>query len=248
MSLIDDKADVRRPGNGRPSRRCGPAREEPNGQVQRDWVRRDLYVAAVCDALDAFGYAQQAMHQRVRPLDPDNCTMFGRARTIRWMETNYVVQEDPYGLEIEAVDSLRPGQVVVHSTDYSEGNALWGGLMSAAAQRNGVAGCICDGAIRDCQRIQKMKFPVFHAGIRPVDSKGRGRVMAIDVPVRCGEVLVHPYDLVFADPDGVVVIPRKIEDRAMRLAAETVRKENTSRKKLLLGCTLREVFDKYGVL
>jgi len=164
------------------------------------------------------------------------------------METECVAAEDPYGLEIEAVDSLRAGQVVVHSTDHGQGNALWGGLMSAAAQRNGVVGCICDGAIRDCRRIQELGFPVFHAGVRPVDSKGRGRVMALDVPIRCGDVLVQPDDLVFADLDGVVVIPRQVEDQAMRLAAETVRKEDTSRKALLAGDTLREVFNRHGVL
>jgi len=248
MSLITEKTDLRRPGNGHPSRKLEPARQDADDPARCEWIRRNLYVAAVCDVLDGLGYPQQAMHQRVRPLDLAHCTLVGRARTIRWMEANYVVTADPYGLEIEAVDSLGPGQVVVHSTDYSEGNALWGGLMSAAAQRNGVAGCICDGAIRDCRRIQKLKFPVFHAGIRPVDSKGRGRVMAVDVPVRCGEVLVQPHDLVFADPDGVVVIPRQVEDQALRLAAETVRKEDTSRKELLAGSTLREVFDKYGVL
>ena len=48
-----------------------------------------------------------------------NCGFVGRARTLRWMETDYVVEDDPYGLEIEAVDSLRPGDVVVHSTDRS---------------------------------------------------------------------------------------------------------------------------------
>jgi 4-hydroxy-4-methyl-2-oxoglutarate aldolase len=46
---------------------------------------------------------QQAMHQRLRPLDPDNCVIIGRARTFRWMETDYVVEEDPYGLEIDAM-------------------------------------------------------------------------------------------------------------------------------------------------
>jgi regulator of RNase E activity RraA len=93
-----------------------------------------------------------------------------------------------------------------------------------------------------------MGFPVFQAGIRPVDSKGRGRVMAYDVPVRCGDVLVHPGELVFADFDGVVVIPRQIEDEVMKLASGKVGKENASRRELLKGKRLRDVFDRYGVL
>jgi regulator of RNase E activity RraA len=72
--------------------------------------------------------------------------------------------------------------------------------------------------------------------------------MAYDVPVRCGDVLVEPGELVFADFDGVVVIPRKIEDKVMKLAAGKVGKENSSRRELLKGKRLREVFDRYGVL
>jgi regulator of RNase E activity RraA len=94
----------------------------------------------------------------------------------------------------------------------------------------------------------KMGFPVFYQGIRPLDSKGRGRVMAYDVPVKCGEVLVHPGELVFTDFDGVVVVPRGVEDQVLRLAAEKASKENDSRRDLLNGDTLRAVFDRYGVL
>lgn len=211
-------------------------------------IREHLYTAAVSDVLDGLGHMNQAMHHRVRPLDRENCVIVGRAKTFRWMETDYVVEEDPYGLEIEAMDSLKPGDVAVHSTDASFTNAPWGELMTTLAKRNGATGCVCDGLIRDCQKITKLNFPVFHVGVRPVDSKGRGRVMAYDVPVRCGEVLVNPGDLIFADFDGVVVIPKQIEKKVIRLAMEKVGKENASRRELLKGRTLRDVFDEYGVL
>jgi 4-hydroxy-4-methyl-2-oxoglutarate aldolase len=93
-----------------------------------------------------------------------------------------------------------------------------------------------------------MGFPVFFAGIRPVDSKGRGRVMAYDVPIRCGDVLVQTGELVYSDFDGVVVVPRDVEDTALSLAYEKLHKENLSRRDLLAGHTLRQVFDEYGVL
>jgi 4-hydroxy-4-methyl-2-oxoglutarate aldolase len=220
----------------------------PDDRQRRDWIRENLHVPAVCDILDDLGYRQQAMHQRLRPLDPENCSIVGRARTFRWMETDYVVEDDPYGLEIDAMDSLKPGDVAVHSSDPGGTNAPWGELMSTLAKRNGAVGCICDSLIRDCRQIMKMGFPIFQAGIRPVDSKGRGRVMAYDVPVRCGDVLVRPGELVFADFDGVVVIPREIEDEALRLAAEKIGKENATRRELLKGRSLREVFDEFGVL
>jgi regulator of RNase E activity RraA len=188
------------------------------------------------------------MHQRLRPLDPENCVIVGRARTFRWMETDYVVEEDPYGLEITAMDSLKPDDVVVHSTDHGSTNAPWGELMSTVAKRRGAVGCICDSMIRDCRRIMEMHFPVFMAGIRPLDSMGRGRVMAYDVPVRCGNVLVHPGELVFSDYDGIVVIPRAIEDEVLLRAAEKAGKESSSRQELMAGRSLREVYDTYGVL
>jgi regulator of RNase E activity RraA len=164
------------------------------------------------------------------------------------MEIDYVVEEDPYGLEIAAVDSLRPGDVVVHSTDHAGTNAPWGELLSTVAQRNGAVGCICDSQIRDCVRIIEMGFPVYYAGIRPLDSMGRGRVMAYDVPVRCGEVLVRPGELVFADFDGIVVVPGQVEEQVLQLAREKAGKESLTRRDLLAGKTLREVYDTYRVL
>jgi 4-hydroxy-4-methyl-2-oxoglutarate aldolase len=213
-------------------------------------LREQCYVAAVCDVLDSLGLRHQAMHQRLRPLLPDRnaCGFAGRARTFRWMDTDSIDEEDPYGLEIEAIDSLRPGDVAVHSTDYPGTNAPWGELMSTAAQRRGAVGCVCDSQIRDCIKIIALGFPVYYAGIRPLDSMGRGRVMAYDVPIRCGEVLVNSGDVIFADFDGVVVIPRDMERRVCELACEKATKESLSRRELMAGRTLRQVFDQYGVV
>ncbi len=214
------------------------------------FVQEHLYVPAVCDILDELGLRDQAMHQRLRPLLPDirKCGFIGRARTARWMETDYIDEADPYGMEIRLIDSLKPGDVVVHSTDYAAGNAPWGELMSTVAQRNGAVGCVCDSQIRDCVKIIELGFPVYYTGIKAVDSMGRGKVMTYDVPVRCGEVLVHPGELVYADYDGLVVIPRDVEAQVIELAREKVGKETQSRQDLLAGKSLREVYDTYGVL
>jgi regulator of RNase E activity RraA len=146
------------------------------------------------------------------------------------------------------MDSLRPNEVVIHSTDYGGTNAPWGELMSTIAKRRGTAGCVCDSQIRDCVKIIEMGFPVFYAGIRPLDSKGRAIVEAYDVPVRCGEVLVNPGEIVYADFDGVVIIPKAAEDEVFEKALEKVQRENLSRKELLQGKSLREVYDKYKSL
>ncbi|HEX7905494.1 MAG TPA: RraA family protein [Chitinophagaceae bacterium] len=214
-----------------------------------DFIKEHLYVAVVCDILDELGYPNQAMHQRLRPLLPDmkNCGFIGRARTFRWMEMNHI-PDDPYGLEIEAMDSLQKHDVVVHSTDHAGTNAPWGELMSTIAKRNGAAGCVCDSQVRDCVRIIEMEFPVFYAGIRPLDSKGRALVTAYDVPVRCGNVLVYPGDIIYADFDGIVVVPKAVELDVFDKAQQKSHNENLSRKELLEGKSLREVYDKYQSL
>jgi regulator of RNase E activity RraA len=72
--------------------------------------------------------------------------------------------------------------------------------------------------------------------------------MAMDLPVRCGDVLVYPGDLIFADHDGIVVIPQGQVQQVLKLAQEKMEKENHTRNDLLQGKTLREVYDHYGVL
>jgi regulator of RNase E activity RraA len=112
----------------------------------------------------------------------------------------------------------------------------------------GAVGCVCDSEIRDCLGIIELAFPVHHAGIRPLDSIGRGWLMACDVPVRCGEVLEHPGDTIFADFDGIVVIPRGQLAAVVGLACEKAGKESLSRQELKAGRSLREAFDRSGSL
>lgn len=214
-----------------------------------NFIKENLYVPVVCDILDDLGYRNQAMHHRLRPLLPDmmNCGFTGRARTFRWVNTDHIA-DDPYGLEIEAMDSLKRFDVAVHSTDHAGTNAPWGELMSTVAKRNGAVGCVCDSQIRDCVKIIEMGFSVYYSGIRPLDSKGRAMVIAYDVPVRCGEVLVRPGDIVYADFDGIVVIPKEVETEVIEKAKEKGHRENLSRKELLRGSSLRAVYDKYHAL
>jgi regulator of RNase E activity RraA len=93
-----------------------------------------------------------------------------------------------------------------------------------------------------------MGFPVYFSGIRALDSKGRGRVQAYDVPITCGEVLVHPQDIIFADFDGIVVIPTAIAGEVFELARLKSTTEKSVRDELKRGKSLREVYETYKVL
>ena len=209
-------------------------------------VQKNLYTAVLSDALDELGIREQAMREYIRPLSPDY-VFAGWARTILCMDLHHV-SEEPYKLEIEAIDSLLPGEVAVISTGHSLRNAPWGELLSTAAMTRGARGAVIDGLVRDVKKIFSLGFPVFATGIKPVDSRGRGEVVDYNVPVECGGVVVKPGDLIVADYDGVVAIPADAVQEAIRIATEKVNRENQTRKELMEGVYLRDVYNKYGVL
>jgi 4-hydroxy-4-methyl-2-oxoglutarate aldolase len=210
-------------------------------------ARKQLYTAVLSDVLDSLGYRQQAMTPAIRPLD-DTLVMCGRARTALYREVFHIAKGNPYELEIALIDDLKPGDVAVMACGGSPRIAPWGELLSTAARARKAAGCLTDGLTRDVRYIRKMKFPVFHGGIGPLDSNGRGEVAAIDVPVEVAGVHIEPGDLVFGDVDGVVVVPRKIEVKALALAFKKVASENTVRAELKRGDRLRAVFARHGIL
>jgi 4-hydroxy-4-methyl-2-oxoglutarate aldolase len=211
-------------------------------------ARRKLFVSVVSDTLDGLGYRDQAMTAHIRPLD-DSLVMLGRARTGVYREVYHVAAgENPYELEIALIDDLKPGEVVVLACGGSPRIAPWGELLSTASKARKAAGCVTDGLTRDIRAIRAMKFPVFHGGIGPLDSKGRGQVAAIGVPVEIAGVHIEPGDLVFGDADGVIAIPRKIEEKVLTAALEKVSGENRTRDALRKGEKLKDVFERYGIL
>lgn len=212
-------------------------------------LKQDLYAAVLSDVLDSFGLMNQAMRPFIRPLD-DTKVLFGRARTGLYMNAYSVSEgENPYEIEIALVDDLKPGDVaVLDCGGPTERIAPWGELLSTASAKRGAAGCVIDGLVRDVRLIREMQFPVFHGGIGPLDTKGRAKMMARDVPISCGGVAVSSGDLVFGDADGVVVIPQAIAPKVIEAAIAKVKSENVTRDELNRGLLLGEVYRKYGVL
>jgi len=219
----------------------------PNHDLELcSFVEQNLYTAVVSDSLDQVGARHQAMREYLRPVHP-GCRFAGWARTISCSDI-YHIPADPYSLEIEAVDSLLPGEIAVVGTGKSTRNAPWGELLSTASRARGARGAIIDGLVRDVRKIEELGFPVFAAGVKPVDSMGRGIVTAYNVPVECGEVTVNAGDFVFADFDGVIVVSCAMVREVIELAVDKVRRENDSRAELMQGAFLRDVFAKYQVL
>lgn len=211
-------------------------------------IRSTLFTAVLSDCLDQVGIMDQALPSAIRPLD-ESLVMVGRARTAAFMEVYHVPPgSNPYELEIALIDSLQQDEIPVFACSNPARIAPWGELLSTASKVRGAGGALMDGCVRDIKAIRAMTFPVFHQGIAPLDSKGRGKIMAIDVPIRCGGVKVETGDLVFGDADGVVVIPKAVEERVIELAFEKVTGERNTLRDLQRGDKLADVFARYGIL
>lgn len=219
---------------------------ETNATITLAKMRECFYSAVVCDALDAVGLKNQSPRVPLKPQTVQG-VLIGRAKTTLWAD---MAHEDPspYELELLAVDAARPDDVIIAAAGGTMRSGLWGELLSTAARRSGCVGVIVDGAVRDVARMRQMGFPVWARGTSLYDSKDRNRVIDVDVPVEIDGVTFSPGDLVVADEDGIVVVPRRVEDEVVRRAWEKVHAENVVRDAIAGGMTARDVFKKYGVL
>lgn len=210
-------------------------------------MRDALSVPLVCDALDAEGLPRQSPRVPLRPLTVPHRTLVGRCKTTLWADMAHS-DPRPYELELRAVDSCRPDDVLICAAGGSMRSGIWGELLSTAARNAGCVGVVVDGAVRDVARMRAMELPVFARGTCPYDSKDRQRVIDLDVPVEIDGVAFHPGDLVFADEDGVVVVPARVELAVVGRAWQKAHAENEVRDAIRGGLGAAEAFSKYGVL
>lgn len=211
-----------------------------------DKMEKELFTAVICDVLDDLGYRNQSMTGQIRPIQ-QFASLAGRARTILAADV-YTKPDAPYEMEIEAVDSVAKNEVIVTATNHSATNAFWGELLSTYAMLKGARGAIIDGCSRDIKRISEMGFKLFTAGFNPLDSKGRCIVIDYNCEINCGGVIVRPNDMVFADIDGIVVIPREVENEVIERSLKKVSMENVFLKDLHNGYSLKEAFKRNGIL
>lgn len=209
-------------------------------------LQAKLYTAVISDVLDAMGLRDQVMRADLNALQ-EGSVVAGRARTLLAVDY-YERLEQPYATELEFIETLVPGDLVVAGTNQSTQNGLWGELLSTASKVRGARGAIVDGFIRDVRKIKQLGFPLWCTGTKPVDSAGRGLTLAYDCTVKCGGVLVHPGDVVFGDEDGVVVIPQGVVSQVVKTALDKVEAEDATRNALRDGMPFSEVFEKFGVL
>jgi regulator of RNase E activity RraA len=214
-------------------------------------LREELFTAVLGDVLDSFGLLNQFFPPEIRPLRPD-MKVVGRAMPVQVGDCggSYVAYRDehqPFGLMFQALDDLRAGEIYVATG--GSAYAMWGELMTTRARQLTASGAIIDGYCRDSTALLSAEFAVFARGPYGQDQGARGRVIDYRCQVQLSNgVRVHPGELVVADLDGALVVPRDHEEQVIAGALEKVRREDLVRKALQQGMSATEAFNTYHVM
>ncbi|WP_042880230.1 RraA family protein [Cupriavidus necator] len=192
-----------------------------------------LDTPGVSDAMDKLGLHGQALG--IMPLADYTKVVVGPAFTVK-----YVPASVPPGTVGDFIDDVAEGDVVVIDNDGRTDCTVWGDIMTQYAGLRGIAGTVIDGVCRDVSKALGDNYPLFTAGRFMRTGKDRVQVESVNTTVGIGTVRVASRDIVVADANGVVIVPR---GRA-RDVAETARKiedtESRIREQLAQGKTLGE--------
>lgn len=214
-------------------------------QALFEQIKAELYTPVVGDILDGMGYYHQFLPQAIQPAR-EGMKLVGRAMPVLMIDV-YGPQKKPFGLLTEALDQLEEGDVYLCSGGEMR-CAYWGELLTATARTRKAAGAVVNGFHRDTPQMLAQNWPVFSRGRFAQDSSVRTQVVDYRCPIEVGGVHIDPGDLVFADIDGVLIIPRKVESAVIEQALEKARGEKVVRKAIEGGMTATEAFAKYGIL
>ncbi len=213
-----------------------------------EFMEKHFYADALSDILDEMEYSECAVSpfSGIKPLY-GQAVCAGRIRTALNAPLKIGI-DNPYKTAIELLDSLKPGEVAVCSSDKPLETGIMGELSATSMRSHGGRGCIVDGYTRDARKIIRQQFPVFARGTSPIDTRNRAAMVDYDCPVVCGGRRVVSGQIVFADLDGIVFIPRDIEMEVIYEAAKRVKVETEIRGKLKAGALLSDMWEEYGVL
>ncbi|KAJ5086500.1 hypothetical protein NUU61_007807 [Penicillium alfredii] len=221
----------------------GPSHRNHQKQSSEDQELSALFANSdtpgVSDALDKLGIPGQAFN--IMPLTDSKKVTVGPAFTVR-----YVPASEPPGSVGDFIDDVAIGDVVVIDNGGRTDCTVWGDIMTQYAGLRGIAGTVIDGVCRDVNRAIEDKYPMFSSGRWMRTGKDRVQVGGVNEPIGIGNVRVQPRDIVVADANGVVIVPR---DRAQEVA-EVVRKIEESEEYIRAfingGASLTEARVKVG--
>lgn len=201
-----------------------------------DRLRR-LDSCAVSDALDTLGLPGATTG--VGPLWAVPTAVAGRVRTV--LAGPRVSGQPAQHIAAAAIEAAGPGDVLIIANSGRVDVSSWGGILTLAAGRRGIAGVVIDGACRDIAESEEHRFPVFGRAVVPVSARGRIVQLAMEEPVEFAGTTVHPDDLVLADRNGVVFVPAAEVDRVLGLAERIVARESAMADAVRSGQPVTEV-------
>ncbi len=207
---------------------------------------RRVEVASVSDALEQLSGKRMYMSHRMQPIFTAKFAGFARTVQLKKDEGN----NDPAALSgmLAAIDEGGADSVYVMVVEDGRDIAGMGGLMGTAMAARGFAGAVIDGGVRDVAYLRKIGFAVFSTGIVPSTSVHHYRFAAAQVPVSCDGVTVNPGDIVAADSDGVVVVPKQMAPQVLELAQQMDFKEHSMYPEIERLKSIQEAVKKFGRL
>lgn len=208
-------------------------------------IKSELYTPVLGDILDELGLYHQFLPQPIQPLKED-MKIVGRAMPVVMIDV-YGSQEEPFGLLTEALDQLQENDIYIAQGGHMR-CAYWGEILTATSKYRKAAGAVINGFIRDTPQVLSQDFPVFCRGRYAQDSSVRTKVVDYRCPIDMDGVWIEPGDLVFGDMDGVLIIPKKVEQEVIKKALEKARSEKLVRKEIENGLSSTDAFKKYGIL
>jgi regulator of RNase E activity RraA len=208
---------------------------------------RALYLPAVADALYELGLPEQVLPTYLKPLFPDK-RVVGVAFTVEGRELpnlgwdEGIVRMRSY---LDVFERLQPDDVLVSATPTGR-VGHFGELTANSAKAHGCVGCVLDGNLRDVEGMREAGFQVFYRDFSPLNGIGRWEMIASQEPVRIGEVIVRPGDIVFGEFEGILVIPRAEAERVLAKAEEIVAAEGRVRDEMRQGISPFASFERHG--
>lgn len=202
-----------------------------------------LYTGAISDVLREFCLLDQSLPGHLRPLRDDD-VVAGIAFTVKSAPNVKITGEMTFRSQM--LDEMGADTFVVWDTSNDEKATLWGGVMTATAYGKGVRAACIDGGIRDTKQILEKPFPVYYKYRIPNGSLGRCLITHYQVPIKIGDVVIKPGDVIFADIDGVVCVPRDIAYDVLVRAEEIRANEEQIFGWVAEGQSIQEIADKGG--
>jgi len=207
---------------------------------------RHVEVASVSDALEQLTGRRMYMSHKMQPIFPAKFAGFALTVKLQKDEGN----KDPAALNgmLAAIDQGALNSVWVMVVEDGVNIAGMGGLMGTAMSSRGYSGAVIDGGVRDLGQLRKIGFPVFALGVVPSTSVHHYRFAGSNVPLACDGVDVQPGDIISADNDGVVVVPRARAEKVLALAQTLDFQEHSMYGYIEKYKSIQEAVKKFGRL